>query len=112
MPMRDLLTRYTEVLHYALTTGRAATVAPGDELRTRIIFGRGIATTPRALRTIESRLPNHAFVRANRTEVVGLAHVGEVHPWIAGRLKLKLNGGEDVIVSRRQARAFALHRRL
>uniref|UniRef100_UPI00333F7F86 sensor histidine kinase n=1 Tax=Gemmatimonas sp. TaxID=1962908 RepID=UPI00333F7F86 len=30
---RDMLTRYTEVLHYALTTGRAASVALGDELR-------------------------------------------------------------------------------
>ena len=79
---------------------------------TRVIFGRGIATTPRALRTIESRLPTNAFVRANRTQVVGLAHVREVHPWFAGRLKLKLDGGEEVIVSRRQARAFALHRSL
>jgi hypothetical protein len=30
---RDMLTRYTEVLHYALTTGRAASVPLGDELR-------------------------------------------------------------------------------
>jgi len=74
---------------------------------TRVVFGRGTANTTRSLRTVEQRLPRHAFARANRTQIIGLAFVRDVHPWFAGRLKVILDGGVEVIVSRRQARAFA-----
>lgn len=79
---------------------------------TRVHFGRGSAVVPRALRTIEGRLPPRAFVRANRTRVVGISWIRDVTPWFAGRLKLRLDDGQEVMVSRRQARAFAAERGL
>lgn len=74
---------------------------------TRVVFGRGTANSPRSLRAIEPRLPEHAFIRANRTQIIALSYVREVHPWFAGRLKVTIDGGIEVFVSRRQARAFA-----
>ncbi|WP_353266352.1 response regulator [Gemmatimonas sp.] len=73
---------------------------------TRVVFGRGTANSPRSLRAIEQRLPEHAFIRANRTQIIALSYVREVHPWFAGRLKVTIDGGIEVFVSRRQARAF------
>lgn len=74
---------------------------------TRLHFGRGSATIPRALRTIEERLAARHFVRANRTQIVGIAWIREVSPWFAGRLMLHLDDGHEVLVSRRQAREVA-----
>lgn len=74
---------------------------------TRLHFGRGSATVSRPLRTIEERLATRHFVRANRTQIVGIAWVRDVTPWFAGRLKLQLDDGQEVLVSRRQAREVA-----
>lgn len=79
---------------------------------TRLHFGRGSATVPRALRTIEARLPARHFVRANRTQLVGVAWIRDITPWFAGRLRLRLDDGQEVLVSRRQAREVAVRRSL
>ncbi|WP_434479489.1 LytR/AlgR family response regulator transcription factor [Gemmatimonas sp.] len=73
---------------------------------TRVLFGRGVANSPRSLRAIEPRLPDDAFFRANRSQIIALKYVRQVHPWFAGRLKVTIDGGIEVFVSRRQARAL------
>ena len=74
---------------------------------TRVHFGRGSAVSPRSLRLVEARLPTPAFLRANRTQIVGVHWIREVRSWFAGRLLLRLEGGHEVVVSRRQSRAIA-----
>ncbi len=39
-------------------------------------------------------------------QIIALAYVREIHPWFAGRLKVTMDGGIEVFVSRRQARVF------
>jgi len=79
---------------------------------TRVHFGRGSAVSRRSLRMVEARLPARAFLRANRTQIVGVHWIREVRPWFAGRLMLRLDGGHEVVVSRRQSRAMAEQLRL
>ncbi|MFN7531405.1 MAG: LytR/AlgR family response regulator transcription factor [Gemmatimonas sp.] len=79
---------------------------------TRVHFGRGSAVSPRSLRLVEARLPARAFLRANRTQIVGVHWIREVRSWFAGRLLLRLDGGHEVVVSRRQSRAMAEQLRL
>jgi two-component system LytT family response regulator len=73
----------------------------------RVHFGRGSAVSPRSLRLVEARLPARAFLRANRTQIVGVHWIREVRSWFAGRLLLRLDGGHEVVVSRRQSRTIA-----
>jgi DNA-binding LytR/AlgR family response regulator len=44
------------------------------------------------------------FVRANRSQLVNLAHVVEIVPWFNSRYVLRLVGGDEVEVSRTYAR--------
>lgn len=60
----------------------------------------------RSLGSLERRLDPARFFRANRQQIVNLDFVAAVELGLGGRLELRLRGGPDVEVSRRQARVF------
>lgn len=60
----------------------------------------------RSLNQIESKLPETHFFRANRQQIINLGHIKSVVPWFNGKLKLTLNNGSEVEISRRQSSDF------
>jgi two-component system LytT family response regulator len=57
----------------------------------------------RALAAIEARLDPAQFFRCSRQHLVNLGWVETVMPWSNGALRLRLRGGQEVDVSRRQS---------
>lgn len=60
----------------------------------------------RTLAQLETRLPPEVFFRASRSEIINLRSVESVEPWFSGSLRVKLQGGKVVEMSRRQSRLF------
>jgi two-component system, LytTR family, response regulator len=60
----------------------------------------------RSLNALEERLDSAHFFRANRKHMVNLQKVEHVEPYFSGGLLLKMNGGDKIEVSRRQAAKF------
>jgi two-component system LytT family response regulator len=58
------------------------------------------------LADLEARLDSTRFFRAHRSVVVNLDRVKEVVPWFKGSHKLRLTTGEEVELSRAQARSL------
>lgn len=73
---------------------------------TRVHFDERQPRLYRTLRSLEARLPDLLFLRANRSELVNLACIESVQPWFSGSLKVVLKGGREVEFSRRQAQAL------
>ena len=44
------------------------------------------------------------FFRANRNTLVNLRHIASIDPWVNDGYQLKLRDGNEIEVSRRQAR--------
>jgi two-component system LytT family response regulator len=57
----------------------------------------------RALSAIEARLDPTQFFRCSRQHLVNLAWVEALMPWSNGAMRLRLRGGQEVDVSRRQS---------
>lgn len=60
----------------------------------------------KSLNSLEERLDDKVFFRANRKHIVNLRMIEKIEPYFNGGLLLELNGGEKVEVSRRQAVKF------
>ncbi|MBU2997119.1 LytTR family transcriptional regulator DNA-binding domain-containing protein [Cellulophaga baltica] len=60
----------------------------------------------KSLNQVEEKLPIENFFRVNRQQMINMNHIKEVIPWFSGKLKLKMNNGEEVEVSRRQSYIF------
>ena len=60
----------------------------------------------RTLTELEARLDPAHFFRAHRCVIVNLDRVKEIIPWFKGSHKLRLTTGEEVDLSRAQARAL------
>ncbi len=60
----------------------------------------------RSLVSLEPHLDARRFFRANRQQVLNLDFVEGVSLAAGGRLRVRLRGGPDVVMSRRQARMF------
>jgi two-component system LytT family response regulator len=73
---------------------------------TRVLFGKEKPLINRSLNQLEARLDERVFFRANRSQIVNLKAVRGIHPWFGGRLMAELEGGQEVTLSRRRARAF------
>ncbi len=73
---------------------------------TRIYFKEQKPMIPRSLNYMESRLDPEVFFRANRQQIINLKYVERIEPWFSGSLKVYLNSGEEVEVSRRQSIRF------
>ncbi len=73
---------------------------------TTIYFDNHHPMIPRTLNYMETRLDPKVFFRANRQQIVNLKHINRIVPWFSGGLKIFMNGGEEVEVSRRQTQRF------
>lgn len=72
----------------------------------RVHFGSQQPLMPRSLNQLEERLDPAQFLRANRRQIVNLAHVKQVTANAADGLELLLADGTQVEVSRRRAQQF------
>ena len=57
----------------------------------------------RSLNSLEARLNEKNFFRASRKHIINLSWVDSIETWFNGGLMVKLKGGQDVEISRRQA---------
>ena len=73
---------------------------------TRVFFDNHRPMIPKTLNYLEQRLDEQVFFRANRQQIVNLRWVQRIEPWFSGTIKLYLQGGEQVEVSRRQSFRF------
>lgn len=71
---------------------------------TRAYFDGKSPLLPRSLSYLEAKLDSANFIRVNRQQIVNLAHIERVEPWVTDGLLLKLTSGHEVEVSRRQAK--------
>lgn len=73
---------------------------------TRLHFGGNAPLVFRSLTAIEQRLNPTSFFRVNRSQIVNLGWIEAVEDEIDGRLNIKLRGGKQVEISRRQSRSL------
>jgi len=73
---------------------------------TRLYFDDARPILYRTLNSLEARLPESMFIRANRSQLVNMSFIESISPWFSGSLKAVLTGGMELEFSRRQARMF------
>jgi len=72
----------------------------------RVFFGAYKPLILKSLNSLEDRLDEKVFFRANRKHIVNLRMIDKVEPYFNGGLLLEIKGGEKIEVSRRQAVKF------
>ncbi len=60
----------------------------------------------KSLNALDQKLDPRSFFRASRKHIVNLSWVESIEPWFNGGLMVRLEGGDKVEVSRRQAAKF------
>ncbi len=70
----------------------------------RVWFQGQRAMLARSLNALEARLDPAVFFRANRNTLVNLRHIASIDPWVNDGYQIKLRDGNEIDVSRRQAR--------
>ncbi|WP_289045187.1 LytTR family DNA-binding domain-containing protein [uncultured Olleya sp.] len=73
---------------------------------TRVFFEGNKPLIYKSLAQIEYKLPSDIFFRANRQQIININHVKQVVSWFNGKLKIELNSGEEIEISRRQSYIF------
>jgi len=73
---------------------------------TRVYFEDNKPLIYKSLAQIEEKLPGDVFFRANRQQIININHVNKVVSWFNGKLKIEMNTGEEVEISRRQSYIF------
>jgi two-component system LytT family response regulator len=69
----------------------------------RIFFQTNRPLILRSLNYLDERLDSKSFFRASRKHIINLRWIESVESWFNGGLMVKLKGGEQVEISRRQA---------
>lgn len=69
----------------------------------RVYFDNFRPLILRSLNSLETRLSEKAFFRASRKHIINLKWVDSIETWFNGGLMVKLKGGQEVEISRRQA---------
>lgn len=72
----------------------------------RVVLAEERPLIHRSLAFLERRLPEQWFFRANRNALINLRRIKSVEPWFSGGLRVQLEGGHAVEISRRQAKTF------
>jgi len=78
----------------------------------RLHFAEHRPLLPRSLNAIGDRLDPALFFRANRRQIINLERIESLTPWPNDGYLVKLGGGLEVEMSRRQARLFHARTRL
>ena len=73
---------------------------------TRVFFEINKPLIYKSLGQIEDKLPNDVFFRANRQQLININHVKKVISWFNGKLKIEMNSGDEIEISRRQSYIF------
>lgn len=73
---------------------------------TRVYFENNKPLIYKSLGQIEEKLPSDVFFRANRQQLININHVKKVVSWFNGKLKIEMNSGEEIEISRRQSYLF------
>ncbi|MFD0963550.1 LytR/AlgR family response regulator transcription factor [Pseudofulvibacter geojedonensis] len=73
---------------------------------TRVYFNDNKPLLYKSLNQVEEKLPINTFFRCNRQQIINTNHIKNVVPWFSGKLKLEMNNGEEVEISRRQSQSF------
>ena len=73
---------------------------------TRVFFENNKPLIYKSLAQVEEKLPNDVFFRANRQQIININHVKKVVSWFNGKLKIEMNSGEEIEISRRQSYIF------
>lgn len=73
---------------------------------TRLHFDTEKPMVYRSLSALEARLDPKVFFRASRKHIVNMKRIASLEPWFNGKMIAKLEDGEQVEMSRRQAQAF------
>jgi two-component system, LytTR family, response regulator len=69
----------------------------------RVFFESNKPLILRSLNNLEQRLSPNSFFRASRKHIVNLRWIENIEPWFNGGLMVKLKGGEQIEISRRQS---------
>jgi two-component system LytT family response regulator len=72
----------------------------------KVFFGPNKPLILKSLNSLEERLDEKTFFRANRKHIVNLRLIDKIEPYFNGGLLLELKGGEKIEVSRRQTVKF------
>ena len=72
----------------------------------KVYFGPNKPLILKSLNSLEERLDEKIFFRANRKHIVNLRMIDKVEPYFNGGLLLELKGSEKIEVSRRQTVKF------
>lgn len=73
---------------------------------TRLHMPNGKPLLYRTLNSLEERLPESMFIRANRSQIVNMRHIKDMQPWFSGGVKAVMTDGTEVEFSRRQTRTL------
>lgn len=73
---------------------------------TRVFFEENKPLIHKSLNKIEERLDATQFFRANRQQIINLKYIKDINTWFSGNLKVLMQDGEEVEISRRQATKF------
>lgn len=73
---------------------------------TRVFFQDEKPLLYKSLNQVEEKLPAEVFFRANRQQIINTNFIGSVVPWFNGKLKLTMQNGDEIEVSRRQSYLF------
>jgi two-component system LytT family response regulator len=60
----------------------------------------------KSLNSLEDRLDQETYFRANRKHIINLQWIEKIEPWFSGGLLVTLHGGDKIEISRRQAIRF------
>ena len=72
----------------------------------KVFFGTNKPLILKSLNSLEERLDDKVFFRANRKHIINLRWVDKIEPYFNAGLLLELKGGEKIEVSRRQTVKF------
>ena len=73
---------------------------------TRVYFENNKPLIYKSLGQVEEKLPSDVFFRANRQQLINITHVKKVVSWFNGKLKIEMNSGDEIEISRRQSYLF------
>ena len=72
----------------------------------KVFFGTNKPLILKSLNSLEERMDDRVFFRANRKHIINLRWIEKIEPYFNGGLLVELKGGEKIEVSRRQTVKF------
>jgi two-component system, LytTR family, response regulator len=72
----------------------------------RVYFDNNRPMILKSLNSLDEKLDNKVFFRASRKHIINLKWIESMESWFNGGLMVKLKGGEQIEISRRQSAKF------